>query len=95
MDLTKEQRKAVLTIKNYLNVNGNSKYTDDFMMVEFELAIDELIENATEIKTIKTTGIKSKSEGTQSVTFESNIEAWSVNDSVKMLLPLPFVRMLG
>ncbi|MFA6867422.1 MAG: hypothetical protein WCR54_07900 [Clostridia bacterium] len=95
MELSMDQRKAILVIKNYLNVNGNLKYSDDYMMTEFELAIDELVENSIGIKSIKTTGIKSKSEGTQSVTFESNIEAWTITDNVKMLLPLPFIRLMG
>ena len=93
MELSKEQRKALLTIKNYLNVGPNLKYTDEYMMINFELAIDELVESSLAIKSIKTTGIKSKSEGNQSVTFESNIEAWTITDNVKMLLPLPFVRL--
>jgi hypothetical protein len=93
MELSKDQRKAILTIRNYLNIGANTKYSDDYMMIEFELAIDELIESSLAIKSIKTTGIKSKSEGNQSVTFESNIEAWTITDNVKMLLPLPFVRM--
>lgn len=93
MEPSKEQRKAILTIKNYLNVGPNLKYTDEYMMINFELAIDELVESSLAIKSIKTTGIKSKSEGNQSVTFESNIEAWTITDNVKMLLPLPFVRL--
>ncbi|MBZ9608638.1 hypothetical protein G9F73_012545 [Clostridium estertheticum] len=93
MDLTRDQRKAILTVKNYLNANGNLKYSDDYMMKEFELAIDELVESSLAIKSIKTTGIKSKSDGVQSVTFENNIEAWTITDNVRALLPLPFIRM--
>ena len=95
MELTIDQRKAILTIKNYLNIGPNLKYTDEYMMTNFELAIDELVENASQIKVMKTTGIKSKSDGVQSVTFTDGIEAWSINDSVKMLLPLPLVRLMG
>ena len=95
MELSKDQRKAILTIKNYLNVNGNLKYSDAYMMKAFELAIDELVESSLAIKLIKTTGIKSKSDGVQNITFESSIEAWTINGSVKALLPLPFVRMMG
>ena len=95
MELSIEQRKAILTIKNYLNVGSNLKYTDEYMMINFELAIDELVENSIAIKSIKTTGIKSKSEGNQSITFESNIEAWTITDNVRMLLPLPFIRLMG
>jgi len=95
MELTTDQRKAILTIKNYLNIGPNLKYTNDYMMLNFELAIDEIVESSLTIKSIKTTGIKSKSDGVQSITFESNIEAWTVTDNVKMLLPLPFVRLMG
>ena len=93
MELSKDQRKAILTIKNYLNIGTNTKYTDAYMMINFELAIEELVENSIAIKSIKTAGIKSKSDGVQSVTFTDGVEAWSINDSVRMLLPLPYVRM--
>jgi len=95
MELSKDQRKSILTIKNYLNVNGNLKYTDAYMMVKFELAIEEIIESSLAIKSMKTTGIKSKSDGVQSVTFESNIEAWTITDSIRGLLPMPYVRLMG
>ena len=95
MGITVDQRKAILTIKNYLNVGGNSKYTDAYMMKAFELAIDELVESSLAIKSIKTTGIKSQSDGVQSIIYESNIEAWTINGSIKALLPLPFIRMFG
>jgi hypothetical protein len=95
MDLSKDQRKAILTIKNYLNIGPNLKYTDDYMMLNFELAIDELVQSAIEIKAMKSTGIKSKSDGVQSITFTDGVEAWTVTPTIKMLLPLPFVRMFG
>ena len=95
MELSKDQKKAILVIKNYLNIGPNLKYTDEYMMVKFELAIDELVESSLAIKSIKATGIKSKSDGVQSVTFADGIEAWSINDSVRALLPLPYVRMMG
>ena len=95
MELTTDQRKAILTIKNYLNIGPNLKYTDEFMMLNFELAIDELVEESLAIKSIKIAGIKSKSDGVQSVTFTDGVEAWVVTNSIKMLLPLPFVRMMG
>ena len=93
MELSKDQRKAILTIKNYLNLGSNTKYTDEYMVLNFELAIDELVESSLAIKAIKTTGIKSKSDGVQSVTFSDGVEAWTITDNIKMLLPLPFVRM--
>ena len=95
MEPSKDQRKAILTIKNYLNIGTNVKYTDDYMMLNFELAIDELVDSSLAIKSFKTTGIKSKSDGVQSVTFADGVEAWTITDNVRMLLPLPFVRLMG
>ena len=95
MELTIDQRKAILTIKNYLNLGPNLKYTDEYMMLNFELAIDELVESSLLVKAMKITGIKSKSDGVQSVTFADGVNAWVVTDNVKMLLPLPYVRMMG
>ena len=33
------------------------------------------------------------SEGNQSISFDSNVEAWSITEDVKFLLPVPYVRM--
>jgi len=95
MELSMDQKKAILTIKNYLNVRENLKYSDEYMMKEFELAIDELVQNASDIKSLKTIGIKSKSDGVQSVTFADGIEAWTITDNVRALLPLPYVNLWG
>jgi len=65
------------------------------MMLNFELAIEEIIESSLAIKAIKINGIKSKSDGVQSITFSDGIEAWTVTPTIKMLLPLPFVRLFG
>lgn len=87
--MTIEQRKAILVIRNYLNKN----LTDEFILNNYDLAIDQLIENATNLKDVKTPGIRSMSEGNQSISFENGIEAWSMSSDVKSLLPIPFVRM--
>lgn len=85
----KNEAKAVLVIKNYLNRNLSDKYIRE----NYALAIDQLIENASKINSTKLVGIKSMSEGNQSITFDSNIEAWSITADVKALLPIPYVRM--
>jgi hypothetical protein len=95
VELTKEQRKAILIIKNYLNVQNNPKFTDDYILTQFDLAVDELIESANTIKSLKTIGVKSVSEGNQTMTFADNVEAWTITSNIKMLLPKPFVRFLG
>lgn len=85
----KNEAKAIIVIRNYLNKN----LSDQYIKRNYALAIDQLIENANKINSAKLIGVKSMSEGNQSISFESNIEAWSITADVKSLLPNPFVRM--
>ncbi|WP_434305904.1 hypothetical protein [Clostridium botulinum] len=87
--MTIEERKAILVLKNYLNKD----FEDDYILSNYFLAIDQIIENATKLDGIKTPGVKSMSEGNQSISFESGAGAWSVTDDVKALLPTPYIRM--
>lgn len=81
--------KAVLVIRRYLNKD----YSDEYILNNFSLAVDQLIENAAKLQNIKTPGIKSISEGNQSITFESGAETWTITPDVKSLLPTPYVKM--
>jgi len=85
--VTNEQRKAILVITNYLNKD----LEDDYIMQNYDLAVEQLINNAAKLENIKTPGIKSMSEGNQSVSFDSN--PWTITEDVKALLPMPYVRM--
>lgn len=85
----KNEAKAILVIRNYLNKNLSDKY----IKKNYALAIDQLIENANMLNSRKLVGVKSMSEGNQSISFDSNIEAWSVTADVKALLPVPYVSM--
>jgi hypothetical protein len=85
----KNEAKAILVIRNYLNKD----LSDSYISNNYSLAIDQLIENATKLQSIKTPGVKSKSEGNQSMTFEDGAEAWTITPDVKVLLPTPYVRM--
>ncbi|ADL53216.1 hypothetical protein [Clostridium cellulovorans] len=94
MALTTDQRKAVAIIKNYLNVVNNEIWTDDYIMTNYDFVVDQIIENATNLSTVKpSTGILSLSEGGQSVTFEPGFNSWSITDDVKNMLPKPFIKM--
>jgi hypothetical protein len=81
--------KAILVIRNYLNKD----FSDDYIKTNYALAIDQLIENATKLQSIKTPGVKSMSEGNQSVSFEDGAEAWTITADVKDFLPTPYIRM--
>jgi len=85
----KNEAKAILVIKNYLNRN----VSDQYIKKNYALAIDQLIENANRINSTKLVGVKSMSEGNQSISFDSNVEAWSMTSDVISLLPTPYVRM--
>lgn len=85
----KKQAKAILVIRNYLNKN----LSDNYILKNYSLAIDQLIENAIKLQNIKTPGVKSKSEGNQSMSFEDGAEAWTITTDVKALLPTPYIRM--
>lgn len=85
----KNEAKAILVIRNYLNKN----LSDAYIKKHYALAIDQLIENANKINSIKLVGVNSMSEGNQSISFNSNVEAWSITEDVKVLLPVPYVRM--
>lgn len=85
----KNEAKAIVVIRNYLNKN----LSDQYIKENYVLAIDQLIENANKINSAKLVGVKSMSEGNQSISFDSNIEAWSITADVKSLLPIPYIRM--
>lgn len=95
MELSMDQKKAIYAIRRYLNAEGNPKFTDDYILANYDLAIDELIENANKLKTIKITGVSSKSESNQSMNFENGVEAWTVTSGVASLLPVPYVKLMG
>ena len=92
MNLTMEEKMAIAVIRNYLNVD-DSVWTNEYIMENYDFVIESIIKQAKEINSIKNLGVKSKTEGNQSVTFSHNIEAWSITDSIKNLLPKPFVKL--
>lgn len=95
MELSMDQKKAIYVIRKYLNVEGNPKFTDDYILDNYDLAIDELIENANKLKAIKVTGISSMSESNQSMSFQNGVEAWTITPGIEALLPTPYVKLMG
>lgn len=85
----KNEAKAILVIRNYLNKN----LSDQYIKKNYVLAIEQLIENANMLNSRKLVGVKSMSEGNQSISFDSNVEAWSITTDVKALLPVPYISM--
>lgn len=88
--MTIEERKAILVIRNYLNKD----LSDDYILSNYGLAVDQLIKNSAMLEGTKTLGVKSMSEGNQSITFETGSDAWCISPDVRALLPPPYVRMM-
>lgn len=85
----KNKAKAILVIRNYLNKD----LSDNYILNNYALAVDQLIENSTKLGSMKTPGVKSISEGNQSISFETGAEVWTITPDIKALLPVPYVRM--
>ena len=87
----KNRKKAIMAIRNYLNCS----YSNEVIEFKYEIVIDQLIENSLKIESLKpVNGITQISEGGQSMSFKGGSDAWTVTDDLKVLLPIPFVRML-
>ena len=81
------KKKACLVIRNYLKVN----LTDDEILEKYEIAVLQLIKNSEKLEKVKnnTVGIKSQTQGDRSTTFNDSVEAWTITDDIKALLPTP------
>lgn len=90
-----DEDKAIAYIKGYLNVLDNPTWTKEYILQNYGAAVELLIEKANKVSSLKIPGVKSVTEGGQSVTFGDNTEAWNITDDIKTLLPAPFVRMMG
>lgn len=80
-------RRAVTTIKNYLN---NDKFTPEYIQEHFQDAIIAMVVNAYKIKGNE--NIKSMTQGNRSVTYAENT-AFYITDDIANLLPTPCIRM--
>lgn len=87
MALTDEEfniKKACLVIKNYLKVC----FTDEEIQEKFPIAVEQLIRNSEKLEKLKDgAGVKSQSQGDRSTTFFDGVEAWTITEDIKALLP--------
>ena len=80
---------CVQAIKEYLN----KPLTDVEVKSEYRVALMYMVEEAKEILKNSKTGISSISQGSQSISYDSTVQAFKVNESVKALLPKPSIRL--
>lgn len=94
MDLTftdeELEQMAIVAIRNYINKD----FSDQYIKKNFGLAIKRLITNSKKLEDAKlVAGLKSITEGEQTLSFKTDAEAWVITDDIKCLLPTPYVKM--
>ena len=80
---------CVQAIKEYLN----KSLTDEEVKSKYRVALMYMVEEAKEILKNTKSGISSISQGSQSISYDSTVQAFKVNESVKALLPKPSIRL--
>ena len=80
---------CVQAIKEYLN----KPLTDEEVKSEYRVALMYMVEEAKEILKNTKSGISSISQGSQSISYDANVQAFKVNESVKALLPKPSIKL--
>lgn len=80
---------CVQAIKEYLN----RPLTDEEIREKYRVALEVMVEETQEIIRNKTLGVTQVSQGSQSMSFDSNVQAFKVNDTVKALLPKPYIKL--
>ena len=80
---------CVQAIKEYLN----RPLTDEEIREKYRVALEVMVEETQEIIRNKTLGVTQVSQGSQSMSFDSNVQAFKVNDIVKALLPKPYIKL--
>lgn len=85
---------AISSIKNYLNVVGKEKWTDDYIKSNYVMAIKVIIDNYKNMIEVNNgiSNISSISQGGQSISFNSNSNSF-ISEEVRLLLPRPFIRL--
>lgn len=87
MTAEEKQKYAIIVIKNYLNKD----YTDEYITTNFALAINQIINNI-DNNVSERQGISSITQGSQSITYNTNEDYLMTND-IKNLLPKPFIKL--
>lgn len=81
---------AIEVIRNYINKDFSNLYIKN----KFGMAIKRLVANAKSFDSAKLVpGISQITQESQSISFKSGAEAWTITDDIKLLLPVPYVKM--
>lgn len=80
---------SIVAIRNYLNKD----FSDQYIKKNFGFAIKRFISNTKTLDSSKVVGASSISENGSSISFREGIEAGTITDDIKALLPKPYIRM--
>ena len=81
---------CVQAIKEYLN---RPSLRESEIKNEYRVALMYMVEEAKEILKNTKSGVSSISQGSQSISYDSTVQAFKVNESIKVLLPKPSIRL--
>ena len=86
-----KKKKACLIIRNYLEENNLPyNFTDEEIYEKYYIAAVQLILNSEKLEKLRDgAGIKSQTQGDRSTTFFDGVEAWTITEDIKALLPAP------
>lgn len=86
-----KKQKACLIIRNYLEENNLPyDFTDDEIYEKYYIAAVQLILNSEKLENLRDgAGVKSQTQGDRSTTFFDGVEAWTITEDIKALLPVP------
>lgn len=88
------EKACISAVRQYLNVEGMEKFTDEYIKETYSIAIEVMKDNYTKSSMAKggLSGVNSISQGSQSISFNSDSNGF-ISDEVKALLPRPYVRL--
>ena len=88
------EKACISAIRQYLNVEGMEKFTDDYIKKSYSIVIEVMKDNYTKSNMAKggLSGVNSISQGSQSISFNGESNGF-ISDEVKALLPMPYVRL--
>ena len=88
------EKACISAIRQYLNVDGMEKFTDEYITETYSIAIEVMKDSYTQSSMAKggLSGVNSISQGSQSISFNSDSNGF-ISDEVKALLPRPYVRL--
>lgn len=80
---------AITSIRNYLNRD----YSDEEIEEKYFCAVEVMKESIKTMSDIRIEGITSMSQGSQSMSFDSNVGVYNVTPGVAALLPKPAIKL--